>query len=119
MDRRDTRYRDVEIQSRVALHKRKHIPVFIARDPIPERTESLGFRRESSANLIVAEIYTTGTTGSREKRVETSARMAPFRRFFSIVSDQLTARCRRCCMVVCVARATMNERPEDKSFRFK
>lgn len=72
---------------------------YCARDPIPERKsrESFGFRRESPESDRGWNLYDRHDR-SREKRVETSARMAPFRRFFSIVSDQLTAFCRCCSM---------------------
>lgn len=60
MDLRDMRHRD-EIQSRVALHKRKHIP-FLLREGFQNASKASDFDA-SHPNLIAAEIYMTGTTG--------------------------------------------------------
>jgi len=58
----DTRHRDNEIQSRVALHKRKHILFLLRGDPILEHAERASGFDASRPNLIMVEIYTAGTT---------------------------------------------------------
>jgi hypothetical protein len=95
MNRHDTRHRDDEIRARVALHKRKHIPVLLrARLGRRNTSKASGFDASHRIRSLV-EIY---TIPGLARRVETSARIAPFHRFFStaIVHRLMVRCCRRC-----------------------
>lgn len=58
----DTLHHGDEIQSRVALHKRRHIPFLLRAFP-DFGTELRISTRASRPNLIAAEIYTSGAAG--------------------------------------------------------
>lgn len=90
MNWRDTRHRGDKIRARIALHKRKAYSGFIARETRLRNTSKASGFNASRRIRSQAEIY---TIRAREKRVETSARIAPFDRFFSTaIVHQLMAR---------------------------